>query len=110
MYSSQRGYRRTWDEDYEFSLLGVEMREPAGHSPLSVSYEPGANLIWASLYVSIIGFAMMFLLSHRKLWVKLEKRDGSHHLTLGGWASRDPGVPKGSFKDIKELVREYTIT
>jgi hypothetical protein len=54
--------------------------------------------------MAIFGFSMMFFLSHRKLWVKVEERSGHYHLTLAGWSSRNPEPLKDCFKKIKELA------
>ena len=101
--------REQWEKEYKLSLLDVEEIKPQYYADLKISYEPGANLIWMSLYITIIGFSMMFLLSHRKLWVKVEKKDGGYLLTLGGWASRNPGVIKDSFKDIRGFAQRQVV-
>ena len=79
-----------WDEEYAFALVGIEQDEPVYRTRLKISFEPGAQIIWTCFYTAILGFAMVFSLSHRKLWVRVEKREGTVHITLAGWASRNP--------------------
>lgn len=88
--SKQQKDHHPWDGDYAFSLLGIEQDTLPCRIWFHLSFEPGAHIIWASLYGAILGFAMMFTLSHRKLWVVLEGRGSSVHITLAGWASRNP--------------------
>jgi cytochrome c biogenesis protein len=110
LYSSRIYSPKTWrgpfqDRVHEFTLLGIEQDSTDTYlAQLKISYEPGANLIWMSLCTTIVGFFMMFFLSHQKLWVKVEEKDGNYHVTLGGWASRNPESMQDSFKDLRKLV------
>jgi hypothetical protein len=105
VFSSESSYQQPWNEDYYFSLLDIKKIDPPGKgTSLKISYEPGGKLIWAGLVTAIFGFSMMFFLSHRKLWVKVEERSGHYHLTLAGWSSRNPESLKDCFKKIKELT------
>ena len=106
VFSHQSRYQQPWDEDYDFSLLGIEEIEPREHLiRLKISFEPGGQLIWTGFAMAILGFSMMFSLSHRKLWVEVEERKGHYHITLAGWSSRNQEVLKDYFEDIKELAR-----
>jgi cytochrome c biogenesis protein len=110
VFSKKSRQHHPWDKEYEFSLLGIEQNEPIYHTRLKISFEPGAQIIWTGSYIAILGFAMMFTFSHRKLWVRVEKSEGNFHITLAGWASRNPEVIKDHCKDIRELTCEQVIT
>jgi cytochrome c biogenesis protein len=106
VFSRESGYQQPWDEDYSFSLLDVKtIDSPAKGTSLKISSESGGQLIWMGLVMGILGFSMMFFLSHRKLWVKVEERSGYYHLTLAGWSSRNLKPLKDCFKRIKELTQ-----
>jgi len=90
VFSRKSRDRHPWDEAYAFSLVGIEQDRPAYRTRLKISFEPGAQIIWTCFYTAILGFAMMFTLTHRKLWVQVEKRGGTIHITLAGWVNRNP--------------------
>ena len=90
VFSKKSRDHHPWDEMYAFSLVGIEQDEPIYRTRLKISFEPGAQIIWTCFYIAILGFAMMFTLSHRKLWVQVENNKGNLHITLAGWASRNP--------------------
>ena len=105
VFSKESNYQQPWDEDYDFSLLGVKEIETRGQGIiLKISSEPGGQLVWTGLAMAIFGFSMMFFLSHRKFWVKVEEKSGHYHLTLAGWSSRNPESLKDYFDEIKELA------
>jgi cytochrome c biogenesis protein len=91
-----------WQKEYAFSLLGIELDEPVFRTRLKISFEPEAQIIWTCLYIAILGFAMMFTLSHRKLWVRVEKREGTLHITLAGWASRNPESVRSGLATLRD--------
>lgn len=106
VFSGESSYQQPWNEDYDFSLLNVKkIDSPGKGTSLKISSEPGGQLIWMGLVMGIVGFSMMFVLSHRKLWVTVEERSGYYHLTLTGWSSRNLKPLKDCFKKIKELAQ-----
>jgi len=112
VFSKESNYQQPWDEDYDFSLLGIKNIEPRGQGIiLKISSEPGGQLVWTGLAMAILGFSMMFFLSHRKFWVKVEEKSGHYHLTLAGWSSRNPESLKDYFDEIKRLAQgQYAST
>lgn len=93
------------DEEYEFLIKGVEEREPSSVCMrLIISTEPGGNLMWAGVGIAITGFSLIFLLSHRKIWVTIEKGSGDCCITVAGWSSRNPDILKHYAVRIKDLA------
>jgi cytochrome c biogenesis protein ResB len=72
---------------------------------LLISTEPGGSLIWLGAAIAVAGFSLIFLLSHRKIWVAIEKNIGGHSITIAGWTSRNPDVLQYYASLIKDLVR-----
>jgi cytochrome c biogenesis protein len=105
VFSRESNYQQPWDEDYAFSLLEIKKIEPRGQGIiLKITSEPGGQLVWTGLAMAILGFSMMFFLSHRKCWVKVEEKSGHYHLTLAGWSSRNSESLKDYFDEIKKLA------
>jgi cytochrome c biogenesis protein len=93
-------------EEYEFRITGVEDTESSsGCMRLLISTEPGGSLIWLGAAIAVAGFSLIFLLSHRKIWVAIEKNIGGHSITIAGWTSRNPDVLQYYASLIKDLVR-----
>lgn len=91
LFSPASTIRQPWNEEYEFVLERIEDTGPASRCMrLSISFEPGAGLIWTGSAIAVAGFSLMFLLSHRKLWVTIERNTVGHSITVAGWASRNP--------------------
>jgi len=90
LFSKRSRHHHPWEKEYTFNLLGINQDESTYRTRLKISFEPGAQIIWACFYIAILGFTMMFTFSHRKLWVKVETREGTLHIALAGWASRNP--------------------
>lgn len=95
-------------EEYEFRVTGVDDAESSsGCMRLLVSTEPGGNLIWLGAAIAIAGFSLIFLLSHRWIWVSVEKGTGGSSITIAGWTSRNPDVLQYYAILIKELIRHF---
>ena len=43
---------------------------------LSVASDPGAPLVWLGCTLLVVGFALVFLLPHRRIWGRIVKRPG----------------------------------
>jgi hypothetical protein len=95
-------------EEYEFRITGVEDTESSsGCMRLLISTEPGGSLIWLGAAITVAGFSLIFLFSHRKIWVTIEKNIGGHSITIAGWASRNPDELAVYAASIKELAWQY---
>ncbi len=106
--SSPAGLEQPWQEEYEFRITGVEDTESSsGCMRLLISTEPGGTLIWLGSVIAVAGFSLTFLLSHRKIWVAVEKGTGGSCITIAGWASRNPDVLQYYAGLIKDLARHY---
>jgi cytochrome c biogenesis protein len=97
-----------WDKEYEFLITGVDDGESSsGSMRLIIRTEPGGKLIWAGVGVAVTGFSLLLLLSHRKLWVTVEKGSGECRITVAGWSSRTPDVLKQYAGRIKDLALKW---
>jgi cytochrome c biogenesis protein len=95
-------------EEYEFRITGVEDTESSSDCMrLLISTEPGASLIWLGAAIAIAGFSLIFLLSHRKIWVAIDKCVCGYSITIAGWTSRNPDILNYYAGLIKDLIRHY---
>jgi cytochrome c biogenesis protein len=95
-------------EEYEFRITGVEDTESSsGSMRLLINTEPGGSLIWLGAAIAIAGFSLIFLLSHRKIWVAIEKGVCGYSITIAGWTGRNPDALAVYAASIKELAWQY---
>jgi cytochrome c biogenesis protein len=97
-------------DEYEFVITGVEKGDPSSdYMRLLISTEPGGAFIWLGAAIAIAGFSLIFLLSHRKIWVAIEKIGGGYSITIAGWTSRNPDALQYCAGLIKDLVRHHQV-
>ncbi|HEV09333.1 MAG TPA: cytochrome c biogenesis protein ResB [Sulfurihydrogenibium azorense] len=56
-------------------VILIDSFEPRYFSGLQVSYFPGTDLIWLGTVVVVLGTMLAFYTVHRRVWVKIEKRE-----------------------------------
>jgi cytochrome c biogenesis protein len=87
-----------------FSFVGLAPRMYTG---LQVAKDPGVNIVWAGCALMVLGIAMAFFLSHRRVWLRLsEGEDGRLEVVLAGAANRNRLAFEKSFDRIRAGVKE----
>jgi cytochrome c biogenesis protein len=78
---------------YVFSLSGIESVYFTG---LQVNTDPGVPIVAAGAILMVAGFMIVFLFSHRQVWVRVEEKGGKCRVSLVGRCNRDPaGLARG---------------
>ena len=67
---------------YSFKLVDIAGRNRTG---LQVTYDPGVNVIWVGCVLLVIGLYVSFFISHKRVWVKLDKSE----LTVTGLTNKN---------------------
>lgn len=71
---------------------------------LSVSKDPGLNIIWVASALMIIGMVMLFYMPHRRLWASCkEMPDGKTEVRLAMTGQRDSQM-KAEFERVRRRV------
>lgn len=97
-----------WDKDYAFLITGVENGESVSACMrLTINMDTGGKLIWSGVGIAITGFSLILFLSHRKLWVTIEKCGGDCRITIAGWTNRNPDILKHHAGRIKNCALHY---
>jgi len=75
-------------EPYTFVLTQLESRYYTG---LQVNRDPGVPLVWAGCFMMIAGFIVTFFMSHRHIWVRLDRiENGASRVRIAGRSSKNP--------------------
>jgi len=89
-FDAQRG------GDYIFSLLDYKQRYYTG---LQVAKDPGVWVVWLGCFFLVMGSFSAFFLSHRRLWLTIEEKDGKTHVRYGANAHRNQAAFAIWFED-----------
>jgi len=88
------------DVAHMFRLARFASREFTG---LQVAYDPGVPVVWTGCGLLIFGLFLSFLVSHRRVWVRVEREGTGSVLRLRAGARRGHGQLEGS---INRLLQE----
>jgi len=71
-----------------YRFLVTEVRE-GFYTGLQVAKEPGILFVWAGSILMVLGIAVTFFMSHRKIWAVLEKKGEGTTVTIGGQTNKN---------------------
>jgi cytochrome c biogenesis protein len=81
-----------------FSLLGpygsplfvrLQQYEHVEATGLQITRAPGQNIVYLGCVMLMAGVFFMFYLHHRRLWLRIEERDGETHILFAAAAHRE---------------------
>ncbi|MCP4713619.1 MAG: cytochrome c biogenesis protein ResB, partial [Deltaproteobacteria bacterium] len=83
--------------DYDFRLVDFTPRQYTG---LQVTYDPGVFVVWLGCLLLTVGIYIAFFTSHRRIWLKVEQKDGAYTATLAGTSNKNRVVFKRDFENL----------
>jgi len=86
---------------YSFTIQEIE---PKYYSGLQVTKDPGVWVVWVGCFLMMGGFFMTFLLSHRRVWVRLTEKAGGTWVEIAGSSHRDRA---GFEKELEKIDQEF---
>ena len=86
---------------YEVQLADFYPRYFTG---LQVTRDPGVNIVWLGCIFLIAGICMAFFMSHRRLYLVLEEKDGGLRAVLAGSASKNRQAFAADFNRLFEQL------
>ncbi len=100
-----------------FSLLGpygspvlVRLQEykHIEASGLQITRAPGQNIVYLGCVMLMAGVFFMFYLHHRRLWLRIEERDGQTHVLFAGAAHRQSSEFDNEFVKLGGDLRHHS--
>jgi cytochrome c biogenesis protein len=88
---------------YSFTLQEIE---PKYYSGLQVTKDPGVWVVWLGCLLMMGGFYLTFLLSHRRVWVRLTEKAGKTWVEIAGSSHRDRAGFEKELEKICQALRE----
>jgi cytochrome c biogenesis protein len=74
------------DQPLELQLVNFQPRYYTG---LQVTYDPGVNVVWLGCIFLIGGIYVAFFTSHRRIWLRVEGKEGEYKVVLAGSTSKN---------------------
>lgn len=71
------------------------------YTGLQVTKDPGVWVVWAGCLLMILGIYGAFLMSHRRVWIRIADAD----ITVAGHASKNPAAFATEFEAFAAAVR-----
>ncbi len=72
---------------FYFSLAGIESSYFTG---LQVNTDPSVPVVATGAFLMVAGFMIVFLFSHRQIWVRVEANGDASRVSIVGRCNRDP--------------------
>jgi cytochrome c biogenesis protein len=74
------------------------------YTGLQVVYDPGVWVIWVGCTLMVIGLYVAFFTSHRRVWVRVEEKEGKVKVMLGGNANKNRDGFAESFQRLGDAI------
>ncbi len=78
---------------------------PRYYTGLQVTRDPGVNVVWLGCILIITGICMAFFMSHRRVYLVLEEKDGGLRALLAGSASKNRQAFAAEFSRLFEQLK-----
>jgi cytochrome c biogenesis protein len=89
-------------------LFTLEKAGERYYTVLQATNDPGAPLVAAGGVALTLGLIIVFFLSHRRLWIRLEPRSkGGSRIAVEGSSNRDPTGLEAEMKQLLNKIRTW---
>ena len=96
---------RTGDSVFRISLIDAGEKYMTG---LQVKKDPGVWLVWLGCTLLILGFAVVFWVSHQRYWLWLSSGRGNLQVVLAGQTNKNRMSFEKHFKNIEKEIEKIT--
>ncbi|MCW8918714.1 MAG: cytochrome c biogenesis protein ResB [Gammaproteobacteria bacterium] len=86
-------------------LLRLQQYEHVEASGLQITRAPGQNIVYLGCVMLMAGVFFMFYLHHRRLWLRIEEREGQTHILFAAAAHRERGDFDSEFARLRGDLR-----
>lgn len=88
--------------DYE--LIFYDFRS-IPYSGISITKDPGTNVVWLGTGIMGIGFFFAFFVYHKRLWVDVKNASESSTVKIGGLVNKNPLAFEKEFREIINSIK-----
>ena len=102
VFANYPDFHKKPDKLYTISFVNVH---PSYYTGLQVTRDPGVWTVWIGCILLTLGTYMAFFTNHRRIWLKIEEKDGSSHAVLAGSSSKNKQAFKDQFEKLFTTVK-----
>ena len=88
---------------YTFVVKNIPARYYSG---LQVSKDPGVPLVWFGFFILILGLIITFFTSHKRIWIRILKKDKFLEISVAGISNKDPVSLSKKIGEILKAIKE----
>ncbi len=92
------------DNLFRFALLDAKEKYMTG---LQIKKDPGVWVVWLGCTALILGFAVVFWVPHRKMWLWIGKNGKKDVVLLSGQANKNRIQFEQDFNQVKEVLEQH---
>lgn len=89
--------------EYRFTLLNFSGKQYTG---LQLTKDPGIWVVWGGCFLLSLGCYLIFFMSHRRLWIKVEPKDNEYLVTMAGTSNKNMAYFKNVFDQIHQELKK----
>ena len=86
-------------------FLRLQEYEHVEATGLQITRAPGQNIVYLGCVMLIAGVFFMFYLHHRRLWLRIEEREGETHILFAAAAHRERSEFDKEFEQLSGDLR-----
>jgi len=90
------------DHPYDISFLKMFPRYYTG---LQVAKDPGVWTVWVGCFLMLAGIYLVFFTVHRRIWLRVEKKDDQYEVVLAGSSNRNKEEFAENFNKLFEQIK-----
>jgi len=102
VFANYPDFHKKPDQLYNVSFLNVK---PVYFTGLQVTRDPGVWTVWIGCILLTLGTYMAFFTNHRRIWLKIEEKDGSSQAVLAGSSNKNKQAFKDAFEKLFTKVK-----
>lgn len=103
IFANFQDFHGARDSEFQFSFLGFFGKEYTG---LQLTRDPGVWVVWTGCFLLTLGSYLIFFTSHRRLWVRVEPKDGEYLVTVAGTSNKNLELFAKVFEELYQELRK----
>lgn len=90
------------ESEYDLVFLGYKGIPFTG---LSITKDPGTNIVWVGSSLMAVGFILAFFIFHKRIWVRLRENSNDTEVYLGGMINKNRIMFEREFGELVERIK-----
>lgn len=88
--------------NYDLIFMGYQGLQYTG---LSMTKDPGTNIVWIGSIIMAVGFILAFFIFHKRVWVRMQKAENGVDVYIGGMINKNKIMFEKEFSEIAACLK-----